>query len=43
MQKLFGWFGGPGIDGTLKDLDSRRIPRSIAWLIIADSLLEALR
>jgi putative oxidoreductase len=29
MQKLFGWFGGPGIDGTLKDLDSRRIPRSI--------------
>src|ERR1700724_4027434 len=34
MQKLFGWFGGPGIGGTLKDLDSRRIPRSIAWLII---------
>jgi len=34
MQKLFGWFGGAGIDGTLKDLDSRRIPRSIAWLII---------
>jgi putative oxidoreductase len=34
MQKLFGWFGGPGIDGTLKDLDSRRIPTSIAWLII---------
>src|ERR1700730_5316173 len=34
MQKLLGWFGGPGIDGTLKDLDSRRIPRSIAWLII---------
>jgi hypothetical protein len=29
MQKLFGWFGGPGIDGTLKDLDSRSIPRSI--------------
>jgi putative oxidoreductase len=25
---------GAGIDGTLKDLDSRRIPRSIAWLII---------
>jgi putative oxidoreductase len=34
MQKLLGWFGGPGIDGTLKDLDSRRIPRSIAWLVI---------
>jgi putative oxidoreductase len=25
---------GAGIDGTLKDLDCRRIPRSIAWLII---------
>jgi putative oxidoreductase len=34
MQKLFGWFGGPGISGTLKDLVSLRIPRSIAWLII---------
>ena len=34
MQKLFGWFRGPGIDGTLKDLDSRGIPKSIAWLII---------
>ena len=21
MQKLWGWFGGPGIDGTLNDLD----------------------
>jgi uncharacterized membrane protein YphA (DoxX/SURF4 family) len=20
MQKLWGWFGGPGIDGTLNDL-----------------------
>ena len=34
MQKLFGWFRGPGIDGTLKDLDSLGIPKSIAWLII---------
>ena len=35
MQKLVGWFGGgPGIGGTLKDLDFRRIPRSIARLII---------
>jgi putative oxidoreductase len=34
MQKLFGWFGGAGIDGTLKDLDARGIPRSIGWLII---------
>jgi putative oxidoreductase len=34
VQKLFGWFGGPGIDGTLRDLDARRIPRSIAWPVI---------
>jgi putative oxidoreductase len=34
MQKLLGWFGGPGVNGSLKDLSSRRIPRSIAWLII---------
>ena len=34
MQKLFGWFRGPGIDGILKDLDSLGIPKSIAWLII---------
>jgi putative oxidoreductase len=34
MQKLFGWFGGPGIDSTLKELGYHRIPRAIAWLII---------
>ena len=34
MQKLLGWFAGPGIGGTLKDLDSRRIPSCIAWLVI---------
>ena len=26
--------GGAGINGTLKDLDAHRIPRSIAWLVI---------
>jgi putative oxidoreductase len=34
MQKRFKRFRGPGIDGTLKNLGARRIPRSIAWLII---------
>ncbi|MBV8389169.1 MAG: DoxX family protein [Mucilaginibacter sp.] len=34
MQKLFGWFNGPGIKGTLEDLKSKKIPLFIAWLII---------
>jgi putative oxidoreductase len=39
MQKLFGWFGGPGfgvpgIKGSLAQLTARNIPKFIAWLII---------
>ncbi|HTD97631.1 MAG TPA: DoxX family protein [Mucilaginibacter sp.] len=35
MQKLFGWFGGPGIKGTLEDLTiKKKLPMFIAWLII---------
>jgi putative oxidoreductase len=34
MQKLFGWFDGPGIKKTLEDLTSRKIPGFVAWLII---------
>ena len=39
MQKLFGWFGGPGfgvpgIKGSLEQLTARNIPKFIAWLII---------
>jgi len=34
MQKLFGWFAGPGIKGTLDDLKMKKIPPVIAWLII---------
>jgi putative oxidoreductase len=34
MQKLFGWFGGPGIKGSLEQLTARNIPEFIAWLII---------
>ncbi|HEY8780525.1 MAG TPA: DoxX family protein [Mucilaginibacter sp.] len=34
MQKLFGWFGGLGINGTIQDLKKKKIPLVIAWLII---------
>ena len=34
MQKLFGWFGGAGIKGTLDQLKERRIPTFVSWLII---------
>ena len=34
MQKLFGWFDGVGIKGTLEQMTTRRIPRFIGWLII---------
>jgi hypothetical protein len=35
-QKLFGWFGGPGIKGTLEQMTTRRIPKSIGWLVIVE-------
>ena len=34
MQKLFGWFNGVGIKGTLEQLAARNIPKFIGWLII---------
>lgn len=34
MQKLFGWFDGPGIRGSLQDLHAKRIPAVVSWLII---------
>jgi putative oxidoreductase len=34
MQKLFGWFEGPGIKGTIGKLRVQKIPLFIAWLII---------
>ena len=38
MQKLFGWFddlgGGVGIKQTLAQMRQKKIPSSIAWLII---------
>jgi len=34
MQKLFGWFGGVGIKGTLEQMAVKKIPTFIAWLVI---------
>jgi putative oxidoreductase len=34
MQKLFGWFGGVGIKGTLKEMAIKKIPKFIALLVI---------
>lgn len=34
MQKLFGWFGGPGLKASLVQLVARKIPTPIAWLIV---------
>ena len=34
MQKLFGWFNGPGIRGTLEQMAARKIPGTIGWMVI---------
>jgi putative oxidoreductase len=34
IQKLFGWFGGVGIKGTLEQMAARKVPTFIAWLVI---------
>jgi len=34
MQKLFGWFDGVGIKGTLEQMAVRKVPKVIAWLVI---------
>lgn len=34
MQKLLGWYNGPGIKGTLRQMKLKNIPLPIAWLII---------
>ena len=34
MQKLFGWFEGVGIKGTLEQFAVRKIPKFVAWLVI---------
>jgi putative oxidoreductase len=34
MQKLFGWFSGPGLKASLAQLTARKIPAPIAWLVV---------
>jgi putative oxidoreductase len=34
-QKLFGWFGGPGLEGTAGWLESLRLRPSTAWARVA--------
>jgi len=39
LQKVFGWFGGAGIDGTLKGFRSLGIPTLFGGLAIAAEFL----
>ena len=34
MQKVFGWFDGQGIRGTIEQMRLRKLPLFIAWLVI---------
>jgi putative oxidoreductase len=34
MQKLFGWFDGVGVKGTLEQMAARKVPKFVAWLVI---------
>jgi putative oxidoreductase len=34
MQKLFGWFDGVGIKGTLEQMAVKNVPKFFAWLVI---------
>ncbi len=43
MQKLFGWFGGYGIEGTLGFLTGAlHLPAALAWLVLAAEILGSL-
>jgi putative oxidoreductase len=41
-QKLFGWFGGFGLEGTLGYFASIGVPAAAAWLVIAAEFLGGL-
>jgi putative oxidoreductase len=42
LQKVFGWWGGGGIDGTLAFFDSIGVPGPLAALVILSDSLGAL-
>jgi len=35
LQKVFGWFGGGGIDGTLASFDGLGVPAPLGALVLA--------
>lgn len=41
-QKVFGWFGGPGLHGTLHGFTSMGLPLAVVWLVIAAEMLGAI-
>src|SRR6478609_4309048 len=42
LQKLFGWFGGYGLDGTMKFFASLGMPSVVGALVIASDFLGSL-
>jgi putative oxidoreductase len=34
MQKLFGWFGGLGVRGSIQQIAGFGVPPAIAWLVL---------
>ena len=42
VQKLLGWFGGPGIDGTMQLFASLGVPATIAVLVIVSDFFGSL-
>jgi len=41
-QKLLGWFGGGGVEGTLGYFGSMGIPEILGWLVILTEVLGSL-
>jgi putative oxidoreductase len=42
VQKLLGWFGGPGIDGTMQMFAALGVPAAIAVLVIVSDFFGSL-
>src|SRR3954467_12118206 len=41
-QKVFGWFGGPGFEGTYNGFVSNGMPGILAFLVIAVEFLSSI-
>jgi putative oxidoreductase len=42
-QKLLGWYGGPGVDGTMQLFAALGVPAGIAVLVIVSDFFGSLR